>query len=352
MESSPTTKTWGNSWWANLSFTSSSRCLFVWRETGTTLGLSLSAGKQRLWVRVRDRHRDHPQAGEVHVWQPRERRPQLCYAGGAGDPAAGKDLLALAAAREQISPISLTDVFVLPSGRRELLPWSSKVSTTLERPLAQGKLWAVRLLSDTTDECWLIQILTYRRGSPLLMGVRSDHKLSTDHIPVLYRSCKFKSLFLVSFVPLQLHKIKLSPPPHQLLKTRRAAAPYPGQSRTPACSLWKRKLWSTTLLRMRGEEVPASFHPPFTALLLTPSPAAYISALAVKCISPPSVSSQQRSDRAHEPCDLPGGRWRGRRGWWPAVHPQDKAQGRRLPSPRHPDPADGAAADHEGWAEA
>ncbi|KAJ0019442.1 hypothetical protein NQD34_007011 [Periophthalmus magnuspinnatus] len=28
----------------------------------------------------------------------------------------------------------------------------------------------------------------FRRGSPLLMGVRSDHKLSTDHIPVLYRS--------------------------------------------------------------------------------------------------------------------------------------------------------------------
>uniref|UniRef100_A0A8C2ZC68 glutamine--fructose-6-phosphate transaminase (isomerizing) n=1 Tax=Cyclopterus lumpus TaxID=8103 RepID=A0A8C2ZC68_CYCLU len=28
-----------------------------------------------------------------------------------------------------------------------------------------------------------------RRGSPLLMGVRSEHKLSTDHIPVLYRSC-------------------------------------------------------------------------------------------------------------------------------------------------------------------
>uniref|UniRef100_H3CBE4 glutamine--fructose-6-phosphate transaminase (isomerizing) n=1 Tax=Tetraodon nigroviridis TaxID=99883 RepID=H3CBE4_TETNG len=27
-----------------------------------------------------------------------------------------------------------------------------------------------------------------RRGSPLLMGVRSDHKLSADHIPVLYRS--------------------------------------------------------------------------------------------------------------------------------------------------------------------
>ncbi|XP_068616905.1 glutamine--fructose-6-phosphate aminotransferase [isomerizing] 1 [Brachionichthys hirsutus] len=32
-----------------------------------------------------------------------------------------------------------------------------------------------------------------RRGSPLLMGVRSDYKLSTDHIPILYRStCKEK----------------------------------------------------------------------------------------------------------------------------------------------------------------
>uniref|UniRef100_A0A8C7Y280 glutamine--fructose-6-phosphate transaminase (isomerizing) n=1 Tax=Oryzias sinensis TaxID=183150 RepID=A0A8C7Y280_9TELE len=29
-----------------------------------------------------------------------------------------------------------------------------------------------------------------RRGGPLLMGVRSDHKLSSDHIPVLYRSCR------------------------------------------------------------------------------------------------------------------------------------------------------------------
>ncbi|XP_077078894.1 glutamine--fructose-6-phosphate aminotransferase [isomerizing] 1 [Siphateles boraxobius] len=27
-----------------------------------------------------------------------------------------------------------------------------------------------------------------RRGGPLLIGVRSDHKLSTDHIPILYRS--------------------------------------------------------------------------------------------------------------------------------------------------------------------
>ncbi|KAM9810970.1 LOW QUALITY PROTEIN: glutamine--fructose-6-phosphate aminotransferase [isomerizing] 1-like [Neosynchiropus ocellatus] len=39
-----------------------------------------------------------------------------------------------------------------------------------------------------------------RRGSPLLIGVRSDHKLSTDHIPVMYRSCKCHELLLaVSF---------------------------------------------------------------------------------------------------------------------------------------------------------
>uniref|UniRef100_A0A673IMW5 Glutamine--fructose-6-phosphate aminotransferase [isomerizing] 1 n=1 Tax=Sinocyclocheilus rhinocerous TaxID=307959 RepID=A0A673IMW5_9TELE len=30
-----------------------------------------------------------------------------------------------------------------------------------------------------------------RRGGPLLIGVRSDHKFSTDHIPILYRSCEF-----------------------------------------------------------------------------------------------------------------------------------------------------------------
>ncbi|KFO85674.1 Glutamine--fructose-6-phosphate aminotransferase [isomerizing] 1, partial [Buceros rhinoceros silvestris] len=31
-----------------------------------------------------------------------------------------------------------------------------------------------------------------RRGSPLLIGVRSEHKLSTDHIPILYRTGKDK----------------------------------------------------------------------------------------------------------------------------------------------------------------
>ncbi|XP_077119163.1 glutamine--fructose-6-phosphate aminotransferase [isomerizing] 1 isoform X1 [Ranitomeya variabilis] len=32
------------------------------------------------------------------------------------------------------------------------------------------------------------QAVGTRRGSPLLMGVQSEHKLSTDHIPILYRS--------------------------------------------------------------------------------------------------------------------------------------------------------------------
>uniref|UniRef100_UPI0009B3DB24 glutamine--fructose-6-phosphate aminotransferase [isomerizing] 1 isoform X2 n=1 Tax=Monopterus albus TaxID=43700 RepID=UPI0009B3DB24 len=39
-----------------------------------------------------------------------------------------------------------------------------------------------------------------RRGSPLLIGVRSDHKLSTDHIPVLYR-CSGKDKKSCSALP-------------------------------------------------------------------------------------------------------------------------------------------------------
>ncbi|XP_036190174.1 glutamine--fructose-6-phosphate aminotransferase [isomerizing] 1 isoform X2 [Myotis myotis] len=36
------------------------------------------------------------------------------------------------------------------------------------------------------------QAVVTRRGSPLLIGVRSEHKLSTDHIPILYRTGKDK----------------------------------------------------------------------------------------------------------------------------------------------------------------
>lgn len=61
------------------------------------------------------------------------------------------------------------------------------------------------------------------------------------------------------------------------------------------------------------------------------------------------VPSQQRRNWTHQPRNLPGGWRRGRCVGGPAIHPQDKAQGRWLPSPGHPDPADGAAADYEGW---
>ncbi|PKU30575.1 glutamine--fructose-6-phosphate aminotransferase [Limosa lapponica baueri] len=37
------------------------------------------------------------------------------------------------------------------------------------------------------------QAVGTRRGSPLLIGVRSEHKLSTDHIPILYRTGNFSS---------------------------------------------------------------------------------------------------------------------------------------------------------------
>ncbi|KAG8574753.1 hypothetical protein GDO81_009313 [Engystomops pustulosus] len=45
------------------------------------------------------------------------------------------------------------------------------------------------------------QAVGTRRGSPLLMGVRSEHKLSTDHIPVLYRSVSQGSDYLLEKRP-------------------------------------------------------------------------------------------------------------------------------------------------------
>uniref|UniRef100_A0A9J8AIX9 glutamine--fructose-6-phosphate transaminase (isomerizing) n=2 Tax=Cyprinus carpio TaxID=7962 RepID=A0A9J8AIX9_CYPCA len=45
-----------------------------------------------------------------------------------------------------------------------------------------------------------------RRGGPLLIGVRSDHKLSTDHIPILYRSCEFTHTSFITHTDLSLHE--------------------------------------------------------------------------------------------------------------------------------------------------
>lgn len=78
--------------------------------------------------------------------------------------------------------------------------WSSKVFTTPEKLLAQGRPTDDVYLTIYTDDSIVdLYMLTYRRGSPLLMGVRSDHKLSADHIPVLYRSCKKTFFFKVLF---------------------------------------------------------------------------------------------------------------------------------------------------------
>lgn len=46
-----------------------------------------------------------------------------------------------------------------------------------------------------------------RRGSPLLIGVRSKYKLSTEQIPVLYRTCKLMNqnrLFLKTTIAVTL----------------------------------------------------------------------------------------------------------------------------------------------------
>lgn len=59
----------------------------------TINSLSISVGEQRLWVWVRDWHRDHCQVGEVHVWQQGKWWHQLCYTSWACYPAAGMDLL-------------------------------------------------------------------------------------------------------------------------------------------------------------------------------------------------------------------------------------------------------------------
>uniref|UniRef100_A0A671T4Q5 glutamine--fructose-6-phosphate transaminase (isomerizing) n=1 Tax=Sinocyclocheilus anshuiensis TaxID=1608454 RepID=A0A671T4Q5_9TELE len=56
--------------------------------------------------------------------------------------------------------------------------------TTLVEQVTQGSA-----KSALFEHLMGISLHPSRRGGPLLIGVRSDHKLSTDHIPILYRSC-------------------------------------------------------------------------------------------------------------------------------------------------------------------
>lgn len=135
----------------------------------------------------------------------------------------------------------------------------------------------------------------------------------------------------------------------QLVKKRSPAVPCPGQTRTLACSLWMRRLWSTTLPLTQGERISMSFHPQHPNKVSSPTCLTFICGMWIQWFDVPS--SQQCGDRAHKPCHLPGG-WRcGCRVGRPAVHPQDEAEDGRLSSPCHPDPADGATANHEGWVE-
>lgn len=61
------------------------------------------------------------------------------------------------------------------------------------------------------------------------------------------------------------------------------------------------------------------------------------------------LDAWQRCDWAHEPGHLPGRRRHRCRVRRPSVYPPDQADSGRSSGSRHPDPADGAAADHERW---
>ncbi|XP_073509733.1 glutamine--fructose-6-phosphate aminotransferase [isomerizing] 1 isoform X1 [Phyllobates terribilis] len=49
------------------------------------------------------------------------------------------------------------------------------------------------------------QAVGTRRGSPLLMGVQSEHKLSTDHIPILYRSVSQSNDYPLEGLPIVMN---------------------------------------------------------------------------------------------------------------------------------------------------
>lgn len=172
----------------------------VWAEL--ILDFPPYAGEQRLWVWVGHWHRDHTKAGQVHVWQPGKWRYQLCHPGGASDPAAGEHPLFHTA--PYCWEIKLDwCVFGFFSSTCQEGAFALVFKSVHYPGEAVGTRYthtnthwsnAAGQLSTKVDWscCWLMQMLPpHRRGSPLLMGVRSDHKLSTDHIPVLYRSSQF-----------------------------------------------------------------------------------------------------------------------------------------------------------------
>lgn len=171
------------------------------------------------------------------------------------------------------------------------------------------------------------------------MGVRSDHKLSADHIPVLYRSCEPTFFFPVYFFQISEEKHIYS-------------VPFPAAKDKKGCSTLPRAGQDTSLFPVDEKAVEYYFASDarywmyiFSTFYLCVR--IHMNKICSVLIFLILFLSLQCSNWAHQPCDLPGGWWCSCCGRWPTVHPQDKAYCWGLSSPRHPDSADGVTADYE-----
>lgn len=70
-----------------------------------------------------------------------------------------------------------------------------------------GPILGVKAMANPIPSC------PCRRGSPLLIGVRSEHKLSTEQIPILYRTRK-------SLLEDRSARLQAALPPPPALETR------------------------------------------------------------------------------------------------------------------------------------
>ena len=177
------------------------------------------------------------------------------------------------------------------------------------------------------------------------MGVRSDHKLSADHIPVLYRSCKTTLCFFqYTFSKLQKNSIYIW-------------FFFPAAKDKKGCPPLPRAGQDTSLFPVDEKAVEYYFASDarywiylfITFLFYFCTRICVLTCFFYCILFFDLFLSLQCSNWAHQPCDLPRGWWRSCCGRWPTVHPQDKAYCWGLSSPRYPDPADGATANYERW---
>lgn len=223
------------------------------------------AGEQRLWVWVGHWHRDHTKAGQVHVWQPGKWRHQLCHTGGASDPAAGEHPLFHTAPYcwEIKHDWCVFLFFFLPPARRERLPWSSKASTTRERQSAPGthtQTHTKQMLLVSFAQKWIEVVVGWCKCCRRTGGEAPcwwEWGAITSCPPITFRCSTAQVSFASQPLSLTLggnaNWNSLCCFFSLQLRTRRAAAPSPGRPKTPACSLWTRRLWSTTLHLTRGQ---------------------------------------------------------------------------------------------------